>query len=366
MATEPNKWTPDWAVPPGDILREVLEERGMSQVELSKRIDRPKKTISEIINGKAAITAETAIQLERALGVTARFWNRLESDFREARARQQADAELENEADWAARFPFRELQRYGVLEAGDSKARLAEHLLEFFRVSNRSAWERTWLAPVVSYRKSPVFASAPEAVSAWLRWGEILAEKVECDPFDAPAFRRTLTAARDLTREPINSAIDRLQEVCAACGVAVVLTPELGRAPINGAVRWPSARKAVIQLSLRQKSDDQFWYTFFHEGEHVLQGYKQGEFVDGEFDETEDASAEEQANSEARNLLIPLGDLAAFLQRADFSIDAVRTFARELGIAPGLVVGRLQRDGHLAPSALNHLKKPLRWGRPTI
>src|SRR6266567_8748317 len=101
MASDPiSGWQPDWAVTPGEILLDVLQDRGMSQAELANRMARPPKTINEIIKGKAAITAETSIQLERALGISARFWNGLESTYRDSLARQEAQRELESNVSW--------------------------------------------------------------------------------------------------------------------------------------------------------------------------------------------------------------------------------------------------------------------------
>jgi HTH-type transcriptional regulator/antitoxin HigA len=79
MALNAVDFAPDYLVPPGEHLSEVLEAKGMSQSELATRMGRPLKTINEIVKGKASITAETAIQLERALGVSAKLWNALES-----------------------------------------------------------------------------------------------------------------------------------------------------------------------------------------------------------------------------------------------------------------------------------------------
>jgi addiction module HigA family antidote len=73
MVTEQRGWRPDWTVAPGEILLEALEERSMSQSELARRMGRPTKTINEIVNAKAALTPETAIQLERTLGIDASF-----------------------------------------------------------------------------------------------------------------------------------------------------------------------------------------------------------------------------------------------------------------------------------------------------
>lgn len=54
--TETAGWKPTWAVSPGEILVEALEERGMSQADLGRRMARPTKTISEIATGRAAIS----------------------------------------------------------------------------------------------------------------------------------------------------------------------------------------------------------------------------------------------------------------------------------------------------------------------
>jgi len=70
-----NQYQPDLVSPPGETLAEVLEQLGMTQADLAERTGRPKKTISEIVTGKAAIAPETALQLERVLGISANFWN---------------------------------------------------------------------------------------------------------------------------------------------------------------------------------------------------------------------------------------------------------------------------------------------------
>jgi HTH-type transcriptional regulator / antitoxin HigA len=86
-STTNNQFVPDYAVPPGETLLDTLEALGMSQAELAERTDRPKKTINEIIKGKAPITPEIVLQLERMLGVPARFWNNLDNNYRETVAR---------------------------------------------------------------------------------------------------------------------------------------------------------------------------------------------------------------------------------------------------------------------------------------
>ncbi len=78
---------PDIAIPPGEYLSEEIEARGISQKELARRMGRPLNAINEIINGKKAITAETALQLEEVMPeIPARFWLNLETDYQLTKA----------------------------------------------------------------------------------------------------------------------------------------------------------------------------------------------------------------------------------------------------------------------------------------
>ncbi len=82
-----NQYIPDYLVTPREVLEKYLDAHGMSQVEFAARTGMAKKTINEIIKGKASITPDTALKLERALGRPAHFWSNLERQFQEHRAR---------------------------------------------------------------------------------------------------------------------------------------------------------------------------------------------------------------------------------------------------------------------------------------
>jgi HTH-type transcriptional regulator/antitoxin HigA len=79
-----NAYRPESVSLPGETLLEALETLEMSQAELARRMGRPVKTINEIIEGKAAITAETALQLEQVLRIPVSFWLKREQQFRES------------------------------------------------------------------------------------------------------------------------------------------------------------------------------------------------------------------------------------------------------------------------------------------
>lgn len=357
-------WRPEWAVTPGEILLEALQDRCMTQSELAQRMARPSKTINEIIKGKAAITAETAIQLELVLGISARFWTGLEATFREHVARREAEEQLKSNVSWIDDFPIKDLLRHSLIRPGETKTATLAELLSFFQVSSPDAFDRHWASPAAAFRSSPTLMASPKAVAAWLRWGEIEAEKIEnVAAFDIRRFREVLDEIKPMTRRgPFTQIVRRVVVMCAGVGVGVVLTPEFEDTRLSGATHW-HAGSPLIQLSLRHKSDDHFWFTFFHEAGHIMNSPRRREFVDAadfEFAAPLDAD-EELANRFARDFLLTPRDYSLFINSGDFSANAVRSFAEAQRISPGIVVGRLQRDGKVPRSHLNDLKKTITW-----
>lgn len=364
MATESSpSWSPGWRVAPGEVLAEALQERGLTQSDLARRMDRPVKTINEIVNGKASITPDTAIQLERTLGISAAFWNNLETRYREHIAQERAQSELDNQSEWLRYFPVRQLAKLGLVRQQGSGSEVLLDLLTFMGVTSPEAWERQWSRTPIARRQSHAFTSSPHATSVWLRWGELVATQVNGGPFDDAQFTEAIKAARSLSRvQPFTIGVTRLQKLFKDAGVIVVLLPEIQGSRLSGAVRWIGDR-ALIQLSLRHKTDDQFWFALFHECGHLKSSPKGREFVDSPTDVgVASASGDDlKADEFARETLIPSGLYEAFVASGDLGPNAVRAFAQDLDIAPGIVVGRLQHDGHVRPGTMNYLKERYQW-----
>lgn len=357
-----NEYIPDVVSPPGETLQELLDERGMTQAELAQRTGRPKKTINEIIQGKAEITPETALQLERVLGVPANFWNERERTYRDYLARLAEEQRLITYQPWLDGIPVAAMIKQGWIEGYESRALQIHEVLRFFGVVSPDQWYELWQQPGVVFRKSPAFQSHPGVVSAWLRQGELLAQHMVCASYNAGAFRTLLHQIRELTCATPEIFRIELPRLCAEVGVAVVIVPELPQTRVCGATRWLTPTKALIQLSLRYKRDDQFWFTFFHEAGHILLHGKREAFVDEEDGYADEKEAE--ANTFAAEMLIPNEHLQIFLQRQGtryFSAEDVKQFAAQIGIAPGIVVGRLQHDGAVPLTHLNGLKRKLDW-----
>ena len=366
--TSPTSYTPDFVTPPGDTLAELLEERKMTQSELAQRMGRPIKTINEIIHGKKAITAETAVQLERVLGAPASFWLSREQRYQEFQARQAANESLRSQQEWLDHFPIKDMQAKGWLPQLSDKSELLLALLQFFGLAAPDNWKDVWSDCLVNYRKTPAYESSDYALSAWLRQGERQAQDIVCNPYDEAGFRQLLeNQIRALTFLTPDKFERPLLEMCAAVGVAVALVPQVEGARVSGATRWLSKDKALLQVSFRYKFNDQFWFTFFHEAGHILLHGKRDIFINAGisegFEDEADLDAKEQAaNRFAADTLIPAEAYADFVRGTRrFSKVAVHRFAEGIGIAPGIVVGRLQFDGHVPRSHLNGLKQKLAW-----
>ena len=357
MATATNRYRPDHAVPPGWVLRERLAVEGLSHAEFARRCGRSPKLISEIVAGKASLEPETALQFERVLGVDASVWLGIESDYRLHRAREAEDAA--DSVAWAKAFPIRELTKRGCFERPESNADAVAKLLAFFGVGSIEAWVARYSRANVAYRHSPSFRSDEHSLAAWLRLGELEAERQDCAAYGERRFKHAIRDIRGLTREPIEAALRQAAELCNEAGVALAMTPPLPKTALSGAARWLSPRKAVIQLTARHKSDDHLWFSFFHEAAHIVLHGKKGVFVDGSG--VDDTGIEAEANEWASNALIPKRAWERFVAASPRGESVVRAFADEQGVAPGIVVGRLQHEGLLPWTRLNGLKTKLAW-----
>lgn len=360
-----SSFTPNYAVPPGGTLRETLESLGMAQTELAERSGRPKKTINEIITGKTAITAETALQFEHVLGVPASFWNNLERNYRETLARLAEEKQLATKLAWLRTFPIHALTKSGWLPKEDSPIRQLQALLTFFGVAGIEEWESIWTSPRADFRRSPAFQANPVAMAAWLRRGEIEAAEIVCQTYKEEAFLESIKQARSLTVTLPDVFEPRIKKSCAEAGVAVVFVPELPGTHVFGATRWLSSSKALVQLSLRGKSDDLLWFTFFHEAAHILLHGKREVFIEGKGGECRESEPntekELEANQFACDILIPREEYLEFTARGCFEFRSIQAFAKQSDIAPGIVVGRLQHDRLIPFSRCNSLKLRFRF-----
>ena len=347
-------YEPDFVSPPGETIQETLDILGMSQADLAERTGKSHKGINEIVQSKVAITPETALQLERVLGVPAHFWLSLDVNYRESLARKKSQKALSEDEAWLKMIPWQSMVKLDWISRGRDVRQQLEIVLSFFAVASPRQWRQVWQSPEASFRKSPAFKIEPGAVAAWLRKGEIEGQKIQTKPFQASILRDSLKELRGLTVSSATEWKEQATLLCANAGVACVFVPELPKTRACGATRWLTQSKALLQLSLRYRSDDQLWFTFFHEAGHILLHGKKDRFLEGDGTDT---PKEAEANKFAADFLIPENALAGLRRIGPLTKERIREFASSQGIAPGIVVGRLQHERLLLPSHCNDLKQ---------
>lgn len=350
----------DWISPPGHTIADLLEERNWTQAQLADRLGVSRKHVSELITGKATISEANAIKLARVLGSTVGFWLNREADYRAALADLRAIEQLRDDVSWLDELPISHMRKAGWIQSSRDKAQTVSECLQFFGVGSVDAW-RAWSNGLgqTAYRMSDRASKAFGSIAAWLRFGEIQAFNLECKDYSKEVFKTHLESLRALTLEPDPDVfVPRMRKLCADAGIAVVLAPTPGGCPASGATRWLAPNKALLMLSLRYKTNDHLWFTFFHEAAHILLHRKKLMFL--ELNQNGDGEEEAEANQFATDLLIP-PRYYGLLRTLASSKAEVSQFARKIGIPPGIVVGRMQHEGIITHRQLNSLKVRYDW-----
>jgi HTH-type transcriptional regulator / antitoxin HigA len=331
-------YNPDFAMHPGETLREELETANISQVELTQRTGISEKHISQIINGEASITPDTAIKLERSLGVPAEFWANLQKNYDVTVARIESDRRLAKEMEESKRFRcYEELISVGCIKPAQNLKEKAENLLSFFGVDSLTYLPQT---EAVAFRQTRG-KFEERSLAAWLRCGEIEASKLEVGSFNKMRVREIIPEIKKLTLLPEGFG-NKLQELCATAGIAVVFSPYFKRTRVNGSTRW-IGDKAVIQLNTKGAYSDIFWFTFFHELGHVmLHGVKE-RFL--EYDGRTKDDKEREADEFAVKNLIPESEYEMYIRSGQLSRITAERFAKSVGIDVSIVLGRLAHEG---------------------
>lgn len=354
-------YAPSEVSPPGNTLRDLMDERALTQRELARRLGRPAQAINEILAGKKEITEDTAIELERVLQVPAQFWLVRESHYREYLARQRDAESCKAHVPWLEQFPIKALQSAGVLREGrltaGLKQELVDPLLRFFGVASPEGWAAQYQHLHAQFRRArPDRQTDVPAITAWLRMGELAATRLQLAEYDARALEAAVPAMRSLSLLQPEQIGPQLTRLCAGAGVALVFVPALPGTHVTGVARWLGG-KPLIQLSLLGKWNDGFWFSFFHEVAHVLKHPTRAVFLDdASAGETTQSAEEQDANRYACDVLIP-PNRRAELEVLSLHVPDVEAFARSLGVHPGIVVGQLQHRRRIGwDHALTRLK----------
>ena len=335
---------------PGEVLDEKLEEMGMSIKEFALRATKPEKTIIAVINGNSSITTEMAVSFEAVTKIPASFWLRNQQLYDEYMVRKKREEDAAASIAWMKLFPYAEMAKRGWVAATSNAMERVQNLLNYFGVSSVKAWEDYYLKKElkVAFRISLSSTKDPHAMSAWLRQAELHMAKdnPSYPPYDEKKLKASIPAMKELMTKAPEDFFNQLQKICASCGVVLMATPTLPKAPISGATRWIKDTP-VIQLSGRYKGYDILWFNFFHELGHIILHGKKDVFLEEAGLEELDQTKEETANTFAAEILVSKKEENEIRRYYRFTDDVILDLSQGLGIHPSIIVGRLRYLGLL-------------------
>jgi len=342
------------AVPPGATIKEQLEDRGMKQKEFAIRMDLSEKHVSKLINGEVQLTADVAHRLQIVLGIPAEYWNNLEALYRDDLIKIELENTLDSDKKIAKCFPYRQMAEYGwVPKTNDAKERVA-NLRSYFEVVSLDILANANLTNIVC-RRLKITEQGDLALMAWAQHIKLEARDVQADAFNSKELKRAISTIRAMSLKSPDVFLPELKEILRKCGVILVLSPHLPGSYLQGAT-FMNDNHPIIGMTTRGKDADKFWFSLFHELAHILLDHiKQPEEMTKQRETEADAYAQEQ--------LIPNESYRAFLKKKVYTAQSIQRFAKEIGIASGIVVGRMQNDGILKHQEMNSLKESYDFAR---
>ena len=331
---------------PGELIKDEIDARGWSQIELAEVLGRPGRLVSELIAGKRAITPETAKGLGQAFGTGAQFWLNMESSYQLSKVTGDSSNAVARRAKLYEMAPVKEMTRRSWIQPTDNIDVLEKSVCSFYRKPSLDA-PMPQLAHAARKGSSYEELTAPEA--AWLCRVRQLAEVMQVKSFSEMAFASAFGQLKTMLRD--TDAVRQVPAVLATAGVRFLIVETLPSTRIDGVCLWLNPDAPVIALSLRYDRIDAFWHTLLHECAHVK--YKDGlteDIVDFDLvgDEADSSiakpEAELKADQFASGFSIPKAELDGFIARVRplFSKTRIQAFAAKLNVHPGLVVGQLQ------------------------
>ncbi|HPY82256.1 MAG TPA: ImmA/IrrE family metallo-endopeptidase, partial [Bacteroidales bacterium] len=324
-----NQFKPDIVFHPGETLAEKLRELTMGPKEFAVRTGKPEKTIIAIIKGDSSLTSEMAVLFESVLKIPANFWLKKQFRYDEYKAREKRALAIKEAENWAKHFPIADMVKLGWISSKSKSEEKITELLHFFGVSSPNAWEDYFFNQQlkVAFRISLAHTKEPHAISAWIRQGEIQAKKLHCGAYSEAKFKETLKDIKTIMAKQPDDFFEQLQQLCLTCGVKVVHTPCVKKAPLSGATRW-IGDNPLIQLTGRYKVNDRFWFTFFHEAGHIILHGKKDIFLEEiEYSET-DFQKEEEANNFAIEWTFSKEEEREVLSTNPLTIENIQKFAK--------------------------------------
>ncbi len=346
MAKNMNGLSLEFIIHPGETLKEVLEDRGMSQKELAFRTDVSEAHISSLINCQKDISVSFAKKLEYALDIDASFWINLQAnyekelaDFNEVNNISYEEIDILKKLNDIVQY----MQQIGLIDEETNDSLLVIKLRKKLNVS--SLIRIPDVSQAAAYRLATSADTDLHVLFTWLMMCDLINEEYKIGKkLDVEKLRRKIPLIKELMFEHATNIQLRLRTIFAECGIKFSIVRHFRGAPVQGVIKKDDDGSLSLIITNRHKFADIFWFTLFHEIGHILNGDVVNQLIDYEFEENE---VEEKANEFASNTLVELDKYNQFVNSGDYSLNPINKFCTAVGIPNFILIGRLQKEGYL-------------------
>ena len=339
---------------PGYYIKELIEEMEITQNEFALRLDTTGKTLSKLVNGEIPLSKNLAENLSLMTGTAVSIWLNLQAKYDEQCCRIECEKKIDAEKNRLSMLHYDYFVKLGFVEDSSEKSQQVKELCRIFNIASLSVLEKQDLLTACKTSVSEIDIKNVVNANAWIQLGKIIARSIDCKPYSQDNLLKAIPTFRALTRKDLSTAFVEIQNIFFECGVALVALPYLKDSGLNGAVQWINTSKVMLLINDRGKDIAKFWFTLFHEINHIIHRKTTFTYLTGDNGNSTILSLgranedeEKIADDFAKNKLIPSFDYNKFIAKQDFSLPAIEKFADTIGIAAYIVIGRLKHDQFL-------------------
>ncbi|WP_299620871.1 HigA family addiction module antitoxin [Pelagibius sp.] len=336
---------------PSVFIREELEARGWSQVDLAYILGISTQQLSPLLNGKRDISPDMAVALGDAFDVPGEFFANLQMLYDLNKAKKP-DPGVRTRANWISTFPIREMIRRGWIE--DTEPDLLDlQMMRFFNTNSVQEIPFIGAGDVCGHAaKKSAYEEITPTQLVWLHRVRVIARTMDCPAYSRESLIRTLSDLRAHMND--KDDLPNLPHLLWKCGVRFVIVEPLDGSKIDGVCTWLDGQP-VIGISTRLNRMDNLCFVIRHEIEHVIREdgkqttYSHVDVFEPDRNLDELPEEERRADEAAAEFLIPQDKLASFMARKGKFISErdVLAFAARHHIHPSVVVGQIQYRRHL-------------------
>ena len=312
---------------------------GLSQRQLAERMGLKEQQIQRYeAENYASASLGRLVEISDALGL------RVAEKARLAAIEHRAGHASGEALDWA-RFPVKEMYRRGWFEGFTGSSREAE--------ANSDLLVATFLTglfkqPLQALHKKHIRSGSNLDQYSLLAWECRVLRLAESTHVTAKFRRSEITGEwmKELARLSRRSdGPQRAKDYLKNSGIALVAEAHLPQTYLDGAALLLKGGAPVIGMTLRYDRLDNFWFVLFHELGHLALHLGSGD-NDQFFDdlEAEADGPESEADTFASEAVIPNEEWETSVARYVRTVESVETLARELGVTPALIAGRIRKE----------------------